>query len=254
MSLDKSPSAIEHRLTQDILRGLYPVGARLPTVRELAETHGVNPATIQRAVSRLETRGLVTARQGSGLRVNDPTEVGDLSLMPFWIEASLDQPDEASALLADLLEVRRVIAARLMVRHRERILAQASTLKAAAQTLLEVAEGGLEALRDADLAFSRALLKATGNQVALSVLNTMARVLEEVPEVAQAMYAQPETNNASMLAVLQLLVENERGAAKAIEERIEDVDAHTLSRFEALLVERARRASGQANVQAGARA
>ena len=109
-------------------------------------------------------------------------------------------------------------------------------------------------MRDADLAFSRALLKATGNQVALSVLNTMARVLEEVPEVAQAMYAQPETNNASMLAVLQLLVENERGAAKAIEGRIEDVDARTLRRFEALLVERAKRAPDQANVQAGARA
>ena len=55
MQIDKSPSAIEHALTLAILRGQHPVGTRLPTVRELAELHGVNPTTIQRVVSPAAT-------------------------------------------------------------------------------------------------------------------------------------------------------------------------------------------------------
>lgn len=242
MHSDKSPSAIEHALTQDILRGRYGVGSRLPTVRELAEQHGVNPATIQRVVSRLETRGLVTARQGSGLRVNDPAESGDISLVPFWLEATLDQPAQAVSILGDFLEVRRVIAVRLMVRHREALLVQAAQLQAAAARMLAASHEGVSALRDADMAFARAMLQATGNVVALGVLNTMARVLEELPVVAQAMYAAPATNAASMARVLQALREGGHGAAATIEQIMADMDAQTLARFEALL-----RARGGAN-------
>ena len=235
MQPDKSPSAIEHALTQDILRGRYAVGSRLPTVRELAETHGVNPATIQRVVSRLETRGLVTARQGSGLRVNDPAESGDISLIPFWLEATLDQPAQAVSILADFLEVRRVIAVRLMVRHREALLAQTAQLQGAAARMVAASHEGVSALRDADMAFARAMLQATGNVVALSVLNTMARVLEELPVVAQAMYAEPAASTASMARVLQALRDGGEGAAATIEQALADVDALTLARFEALL-------------------
>jgi DNA-binding FadR family transcriptional regulator len=235
MQTDKSPSAIEHALTQDILRGRYAVGSRLPTVRELAEAHAVNPATIQRVVSRLETRGLVTARQGSGLRVNDPSESGDISLIPFWLEATLGQPAQAVSILADFLEVRRVVAVRLMVRHRETLLAQRAVLQAAAARMQAASREGVSALRDADMAFARAMLRATGNVVALSVLNTMAHVLTELPVVAEAMYAEPARNTASMLRVLQALASGAEDAGAVIEQALTEVDKHTLARFEALL-------------------
>lgn len=235
MQTDKSPSAIEHALTLAILRGQHPVGTRLPTVRELAELHGVNPTTIQRVVSRLETRGLVTARQGSGLRVNDPSECGDISLVPYWLEATLDDPTRARGILDELLEVRRVLAVRLMLRHREAILGRSAALHDAAEGLVAARALGTDALRDADLRFARELLRATGNVVALSVFNTVARVLSTLPVVAEAMYAQPGENAAGMLGVLRALGGGAADAGEVIDALLAETDGRTLSRFEALL-------------------
>lgn len=238
---ETSPTAIERALTLDILRGRYAAGSRLPTVRELAELHAVSAATIQRAVARLETRGLVVARQGSGLRVNDPAAAGDLSLLPSWIEATLDQPVRASAFLEELLELRRVLAARLLVRHRDAIVARLPVLAELAARVAH--EKGVAALCEADVAFVRALLLATGNQVVLGVFNTLARVVEEVPLVAKAMYADPGANAAAMMRVLEVLADAPSDAAERIEAAMAEIDARTIARFAAALRSRRRRAS-----------
>lgn len=233
MASETTPTTIEHQLTLDILRGTYPVGSHLPTVRDLAARHGVNPGTIQRVVARLETRGLVEARQGSGLRVVDPQENGDFSLVPYWLEATLDQPARAAAILEEFLELRRLVAGRLLVKHREAILARAPELHALASALAEAQ--GLEARCEADLAFARALLRATGNLVGLAVLHTLAKVLEQLPEVAKAMYDDPEANAASMVRILGALVGGGDEAARTIDEAMAAIDARTVERFGAAL-------------------
>src|SRR5690606_18662797 len=133
------------------------------------------------------------------------------------------------------LDVRRAVATRLMVRHRDAIVARASELAAAAATMAGAGRNDLDALREADLGFARALLRATGNVVALGVLNTMARVLVEVPVVAEAMYADPERNAVSMSAVLQALVEAPEDLAARIEAAFAAVDERTVARLEQLL-------------------
>jgi DNA-binding transcriptional MocR family regulator len=50
----------------EALAGAAPVGARLPSTRELQQRHRVGPATVQRAVADLARRGLVTTRPGEG--------------------------------------------------------------------------------------------------------------------------------------------------------------------------------------------
>ena len=54
------------RLTLAIVSGGYAPGERLPAVRELALDAGVNPNTVQRALSELERRGLVYAQRTAG--------------------------------------------------------------------------------------------------------------------------------------------------------------------------------------------
>lgn len=50
-------------LKADIARGKYQTGEKLPAVRELALTAGVNPNTMQKALAELERDGLVKASE-----------------------------------------------------------------------------------------------------------------------------------------------------------------------------------------------
>ena len=58
-----------------ILRGEYPPGTRIPSVRELAQEAAVNPNTMQKALALLESEGLLIARRTS---VRTVTEHQDL--------------------------------------------------------------------------------------------------------------------------------------------------------------------------------
>ena len=62
------------RLTLAIVSGGYAPGERLPAVRELALDAGVNPNTVQRALSELERRGLVYAQRTAGRFVTEDAE------------------------------------------------------------------------------------------------------------------------------------------------------------------------------------
>ena len=59
------------QLTLAILSGEYPTGGKLPAVRELAAEAGVNPNTMQRAITQLETLGLVTTNRTLGRTVTE---------------------------------------------------------------------------------------------------------------------------------------------------------------------------------------
>lgn len=49
-----------------IVSGRYPPGSKLPSVRELAAEAAVNPNTMQKALSELESTGLVYTQRTSG--------------------------------------------------------------------------------------------------------------------------------------------------------------------------------------------
>lgn len=231
-----APERIDRSVTRAILRGTYPPGTHLPTVRELAELHGVNPATVQRALARLESRGLVTARQGSGLLVNDPDEVGDLSLVADRLAVLADDPERAAAILADLLEVRRVLAVRLIVRHRLAIIDAAAELVAGAAELLEAPASEVWQV---DLAFARTVVGATGNTVAAAVLTTLGRALQELPVLVEAMYDDPARNAAAMVEVVAAVRDGGDDLAVRVEVAMAAVDDHTVARFQELLAREA---------------
>ncbi len=54
-----------------IIAGIYKSGEKMPSVRELAAEAGVNPNTMQKALSELERSGLVTALRTSGRVVTE---------------------------------------------------------------------------------------------------------------------------------------------------------------------------------------
>ncbi len=57
--------AVARALSLEILEGRLAPGSRLPSVRALADEHGVNVSTIQRALTRLQEHRLVFAHDRS---------------------------------------------------------------------------------------------------------------------------------------------------------------------------------------------
>lgn len=68
-------SQIVDELTIRIVRRDYLPGDKLPSVREVALEAGVNPNTVQRALSELERRGLVYTERTNGRFVTEDEEV-----------------------------------------------------------------------------------------------------------------------------------------------------------------------------------
>ena len=59
------------QITLAIIRGDYPPGERIPSVRELSAEAGVNPNTMQRALSELEREGFVQTQRTAGRTVTE---------------------------------------------------------------------------------------------------------------------------------------------------------------------------------------
>ena len=64
-------SQLTQRLTEAIVSGIYAPGEKLPSVRELALEAGVNPNTVQRALTELERKGLVFSQRTAGRFVTE---------------------------------------------------------------------------------------------------------------------------------------------------------------------------------------
>ena len=64
------------RITTDIIAGIYLPGSKLPSVRDLAQTAGVNPNTMQIALSEMERTNLVYSQRTSGRFITE-----DLSMI-----------------------------------------------------------------------------------------------------------------------------------------------------------------------------
>ncbi len=231
-----SAEQIARLLTVRILRGEFAPGSRLPPVRSLAKTFAVNQATIQRAVARIEATGLVNAHRGSGLNVNDPTLVGGLSLVPAWLEAFSDDPRRAGQVLGDFLQVRRVLAARLLGLHREQIQSKVKDLLVLVGSFTPTGRD-IHAVQRMDFAFARALMKETGSTAAHMVLNTAEHILHTVPHVAEAMYAQPARTMGAMRALVVGFAEadSDEAATRLVEDALAEADGRTVRSYRARL-------------------
>ncbi|MER7539498.1 FCD domain-containing protein [Streptomyces sp. NPDC097704] len=156
------------RLREQIVRGHWPVGTKLPGETTLAKELGVGRSTVREALRALAGAGLVQPRQGAGVFViaTRPTE--------DW-PARLRQ-----AAVTDVYEVRMLVeveAARLAARRRtaEDVAAMREALdgRRAAAALDDAG------FVDADIALHAAIVAAARNPVLTDLFGEFAPVLRE---------------------------------------------------------------------------
>jgi len=126
MTLHIEPSApdpiyrqIVGQITRLISAGTCPPGTRLPSVREVAAAHAINPMTVSKAYALLEAQGLLERQRGKGMQVADnhqavtPAQIRLQTLQPALeqlarqarqLDLSLEQLIEALAPLMNDVE------------------------------------------------------------------------------------------------------------------------------------------------------
>jgi DNA-binding FadR family transcriptional regulator len=181
-----------HALVADIASGALPEGARLPREQGLADSFAVSRGVARECLRGLEERGLVRVKHGSGATVLPASEWDMFN--PDVIAAVL-KGEQGARLLGDYLECRRLLeieAAGLAALRATQadLVALSESLErmtaAAAQTA-----GGPSAedrFHDADVAFHRAVIHATGNHA----LGRMTEPVHRALAAARRPLARPE--------------------------------------------------------------
>ncbi|MGF7146567.1 DNA-binding FadR family transcriptional regulator [Sphingomonas zeicaulis] len=167
-----APRKLYQRIAEEVASAIadrrYPPGSRLPGERDLAEHYAVSRPTIREAMIALEIRGLVEARQGSGIYVSAvPQPLADLPELDVGafelVEARIMFEGEAAALAATAIEP-----------------AGLDALETALADMAAAAPGSPADLQ-ADRHFHMLIAEATGNSLVQSVVEMLWNVRERSP-------------------------------------------------------------------------
>ena len=152
------------QLLQDIMAGGLSAGDRLPSENQLAQRFSVSRPVVREALQRLQSDGVVVARQGSGTYVqrSPPQHVAELTN-----EFSLHEVLQSLELRMALEE----LSARLAARHRTD--EQLRAIEQARAALAKVFGQGQQA-KEADYAFHRAIALASGNGLLAQALEQLS--------------------------------------------------------------------------------
>jgi DNA-binding FadR family transcriptional regulator len=174
-------SFVVEELANDVIRGALAEGDVLPTEPVLCEQFGFSRTVIREALKMLEERGLVRVEQGRGTTVQ-PRDTWNL-LDPVVLRIALAH-DVDLTLLDDLVEVRKLL-------EREMASAAASRLSpeeldALAATIDEMAGAydDYERFRTFDQQFHAIVMKASGNEVGLTIVRSIHRHGDVTPPLA----------------------------------------------------------------------
>jgi GntR family transcriptional repressor for pyruvate dehydrogenase complex len=168
-------------LKAQLAAGDLAVGDRLPTEAALSHTHGVSRSVVREAVHQLKSRGLVLARQGSGVFVAPAAANQPLVL---------DHAGEGATAVAPVLEVRRALEGEIAALAAERATrGQVAAMRRALAAIDAAAAAGRDGVAE-DLAFHRAIAAGTGNPLFTQLLGFLEQYLRTAMAVTRANEAQ----------------------------------------------------------------
>ena len=185
------------KLESAILAGTLAPGAQLPTQKVIAETEKVSRTVVREAVARLEARGLVVARQGSGVYVAQ-----DARYRAFQVTR-----DE----LSELADVIRLLETRMAIESEMAALAAArrttediGMMRQALERMAEVSEDPAAAAA-ADVAFHLSIARATRNDYFVRLIDFLGVRL--VPP--RSLYLRDRSEEANRAYVAKVRQEHE---------------------------------------------
>lgn len=206
-------------LIADITSGALPAGTRLPSEVELARSFDVSRGVARECLRSLEERGLVTVKHGSGATARPPA---DWDMLHPDVIAAMLASERSAELLRDYLECRRLLeieAAGLAATRATDadLVALADALERMTAAAVQTAGGpsAEDRFHEADVAFHRAVIRATGNRA----LGRMTEPVHRALAAARRPLARPEHRLERSLPehrrILAAIADRDAAAARA---------------------------------------
>jgi len=171
---DQVASALE----KEIRSGRLAPGERLPTEAGLVQQFGVSRTVIREAVSQLKSRGMVDARQGSGVYVRAPSQFEPLNFEPA-VAASREA-------VLQIVEVRRALEAEVAdLAARRRTDGDLVAIRQALKAIENAVAAGGDGV-DEDVRFHHAIAQAAANPYLMRTLDYLAQFLRGATRVTRA--------------------------------------------------------------------
>ena len=159
---------VAEALTARIAAQEFPVGARLPSERDLAQVYDVSRPTVREAIIALELDGLVAVRKGSGVYVTAQYPAGGV-------------PGETDYGPFELLEARRSIEAEACALAAVRV-GDGELAELAELLSLINSERPYEPSEEADRLFHIKIAQATGNSAMHSIVEMLWEARARSPQ------------------------------------------------------------------------
>lgn len=179
-------------IVADIVSGAIAPGEMLPREADLANQFSVSRGVAREAIRGLEERGLISVKHGRGATVNAATE---WDVFSADVLAALLETDRSADVLSEYLECRRILEIEAAGLAAQR--ASSEDLAVLADALAQMTESAERARENpaaedfyhqADIAFHRAVIKATGNRA----LGRMTEPVHTALATARRPLARPE--------------------------------------------------------------
>jgi GntR family transcriptional regulator, transcriptional repressor for pyruvate dehydrogenase complex len=209
--LNSLTAQVADLLQEAIYAGMYPVGTKLPSGKELGRMHGVSQAVIREATERLRSKGLIDSRQGSGCIVKARTEADGFKVFD---NRHADHV-ELSSVFELRLDLEGAAAGLAAVRRTNADLEKLSGILSALADNLHDLDAGVEL----DLAFHTAIAVATHNPYYGNLLKYLNLQLRQAVRAARynALVNEPlpQTVQREHLAVFEAIRAGDANRARA---------------------------------------
>lgn len=176
---------IERKIEEAIRQKKLVPGTKLPTEKELCQQFAVSRTALREALRRLNARGLIEIKKGSGMVVSEIKIEDAINSLNLYYDLKFD-----SNLISQIIEVRRLFEpeiARLAARnHTEEDL---KILRENIQTLEQCDPDNTQLEVDTINKFHMNLAKATGNPIIIISLEPIYSLL---PRMRNFIYANVE--------------------------------------------------------------
>jgi GntR family transcriptional repressor for pyruvate dehydrogenase complex len=158
------------QLRDQIVRGVWPPGSKIPSENELTRRLGVSRVSLREALQNLASLGLLESQQGGGTYVKEYS--GEILFNPLFSMLALDKTG-----VLDVLEYRRIVEKGTAALVAEKASAKdIEELEAAYQEMIRQKKDA-HAFARADLDFHLALARATGNPIVIKVNDIIRNIL-----------------------------------------------------------------------------